>query len=487
MLFVRGNRATNLPLNTTAPTSTTVLEPKGTLRIANPSLTAPIAASPSFNIIGNPFASTIDFHQFALTNAGKINDVFSVLDPNQLGSSGTGGLFVTFTYGGGSYVAAPAATAGLGQNIQSGQAFLVQSSGASGTVSFTEAHKLAGSVTTPFTPTVNLEQFRTNVYSVNSDGSNGNLADGVLTIFGSNFNIGIDNVDALKPTNLYENVGHRSSGRVLAIDARPIIDSHDTLFYNISLYQKPYRFEFIAEGLDHPGLRGYLHDNYLNTDTPLSLNGTTTVDFVTNSDIASRDNSRFSVVFTTDAPLPVTLRNVKAYEKNTGVQVEWTLSQEINMDHYEVEKSSTGMNFSKAGSVASAGNSSTSVGYGWFDAAPNMGANFYRIKMIDKNGAFSYSSVVKVVISKGAPAIAIYPNPAVDGMINIQFTNVPKGIYQIKLINSIGQVVMTKQIQHEEGSSNETLRPDKQIAHGNYQIEVTGGTDNAKLTTKLIY
>jgi hypothetical protein len=291
----------------------------------------------------------------------------------------------------------------------------------------------------------------------------------------------------LKPSNLYENVGIRNGGRVLAIDARPVIANYDTIFYNLSLYQMHYRFEFIADGLDHPGLRGYLHDNYLNTDTPVSLNGTTLVDFVTNSDPTSMDNNRFQVIFTTDAPLPVTLNTIKAYQRNTGIQVEWALNSEINMARYEVEKSTTGMNFNRAGSVISYGNSSIPVGYSWFDATPNMGANFYRVKMIDKNGAHSYSSVVKVVITKGPPSITVYPNPTEDGIINIQFTNVPKGAYEIRLINSIGQVVMTKQIQHEEGSSNETLRPDKQLAHGNYQLEVTGGADNGKLTTKLIY
>jgi hypothetical protein len=483
LLFVRGNRSTNLPLNTSAPTSTTVLRPSGTLRIGDQAVAAPAGV---FTIVGNPYASTIDFHQVALTKTGGVIDAFSVIDPNINGANNIGGAWITFTWTGASYSAAPAPTAGISQNIQSGQAFLIQNPGAVGTLTIKEAHKKVGSLTTPFRPT-SIEQFRTNLYRVNADATS-SLADGVLAVYGSAFADGADEVDALKPSNLYENISHRRDTRGLAIEARPVIVSNDALYYNISLYtDRSYRFEFIADGLDHPGLRGYLHDNYLNTDSPVDLNSTTTVDFTTNSDPASKDNSRFSVIFTTDAPLPVTLKSIKAYQKNTGVQVEWSLSQEINMDRYEVEKSTTGNNFNRAGSVVSAGNSNVAVNYNWFDANPNMGANFYRVKMIDKSGQSSYSQIVKVVISKGAPAITVYPNPAVDGVINIQFSNVPKGIYEVKLINSIGQVVMTRQIKHDEGSSNETLRPDKQIAHGNYQLEVTGGSDNAKMTTKVIY
>jgi hypothetical protein len=480
MLFVRGDRSTNLPLDTYAPPSPTILQPKGSVRIGTQPAVSILANN--FGVFGNPYCSEIDFHTLTRLN---VNDIFSVWDPNATGLNGVG-AWVTFTWTLGSYSVVPASyTAGLGQYIQSGQAVLVQNSSLiAGSIMASEANKTSGSTVAPFTPTTLLEQFRTNVYRLESDGST-LLVDGSLAVYDNSFSAGIDDVDAWKPTNpTSETISHRNLGRSLAIEARPIIGLTDTLFYNISLFQRAYRFEFIADGLDHPGLRAYLHDYYLNTDTPLSLNGTSTVDFVTNSNIASRDNNRFIVVFTTDAPLPVTLKSIKAYEHNTGINVDWSVNQQINTDRYEVEKSLIGYNFSKSGTVPATAISG-SADYTWFDATPNMGANFYRVKMIDKNGVFSYSSVVKVVISRGAPSISIYPNPAVDGIINLQMTNIPKGAYQIKVINSLGQVVMVKQIQHEEGSSSETLRPDQQLAHGTYQLEITG--DNVKLTTKLIY
>ncbi len=82
--------------------------------------------------------------------------------------------------------------------------------------------------------------------------------------------------------------------------------------------------------------------------------------------------------------------------------------------------------------------------------------------------------------------IIAYPNPVTDGNINLQLVNQPKGIYGIRLINKLGQVIMTKQIEHAEGSSMGTIKMNKTLTHGTYQLEVIK-PDNSRINIKVLY
>ena len=97
---------------------------------------------------------------------------------------------------------------------------------------------------------------------------------------------------------------------------------------------------------------------------------------------------------------------------------------------------------------------------------------------MDINGKTAYTNVVKVLMGSIKQDITIYPNPITDGMIHLQLMNQPEGKYGIRLLNKLGQVIVSKQINHAEGSSTEIIKWDYNLAHGMYQLEVTqpGGT-----------
>ena len=58
-------------------------------------------------------------------------------------------------------------------------------------------------------------------------------------------------------------------------------------------------------------------------------------------------------------------------------------------------------------------------------------------------------------------------------LLILQLTNQPAGNYGIRLLNNMGQVMISKQINHAEGNSTETIRLDQNAAHGIYQLEIT--------------
>ena len=170
--------------------------------------------------------------------------------------------------------------------------------------------------------------------------------------------------------------------------------------------------------------------------------------------------------------LPISITSINAYEKNNGVRVEWKLAQETNMDRYEVEKSATGINFSKSGTVPSSGDHSTTISYNWLDTNPNNGVNFYRIKMIDKNGKDSYSHAVKVIFDKGTPSIIIYPNPVTTHSFALQFNDLARGNYNVKIMNIAGEVVYKTIINHDGWSRTQTIHLPLSFPQGVYNLEI---------------
>ena len=201
---------------------------------------------------------------------------------------------------------------------------------------------------------------------------------------------------------------------------------------------------------------------FRNTSTSGSVSIAAKVDFATGNapvsvaigdvdgdgipEIATANSSSVSVsVFQIDlSVVPVTLTNVKAYQKNAGVQVEWTAQQESNIDRYEVERSQNGQQFKHWEVFMQKGNSSVVINYNLFDPNPFSGVNFYRIKIIDKSGQVTYSQVMKVNISKGATLITVYPNPVNGNTIVLQMNNLQKGSYTITLTNKLGQQIINK-------------------------------------------
>jgi hypothetical protein len=196
---------------------------------------------------------------------------------------------------------------------------------------------------------------------------------------------------------------------------------------------------------------------------------------VTNNLTSAGEYDIFVLKLSQPGILPIHFSSVKAFQKNTGVQVEWNIATESNIHIYEVEKSSDGIHFTKAGHFAPTSNNNASVSYHWLDNNPYDGNTFYRLKAVEISGSFKYSSIVSINISKGRSSIVINPNPVIDGVINLQLQNQPRGTYNVRLFNSAGQLMYSTKVQHQGGSSVQTIRLDNKIAGGIYQLHVTNG------------
>ncbi len=475
-VFIRGDRDpanTNI-LNSNITTITSI----GKLQTGTQSFAAS-AVTGGLTLIGNPYASPIDFNNITRSNVIKR---FYVWDPkiNSLGAYvmlddlNNDGIFAKT-------VAASSET----KDIQSSQAFFVETyANGPASVTFDETSKSGNNNNTVFRPEspvsvgAGVGSISATLFLVNADNSK-IVADGAFADFDDIYSASIDRDDAIKFANVNETLGVQVKNTTMAAERRPALRFNDTLFFKLyRTAQRNYQFEFEPNGFDQSLMGGLLQDSYLNTNTPISLSGATTVNFTINSDAASAATNRFRIVFTSIAPLPVTITNVAAHQKNKNIAVNWKVANEINMLKYDVEKSTDGAVFTKVATINISGTNNTYNSYSWLDVNAVQGNNFYRIKTYDRSGQVKYSSIVNVAMGKAEGGFSIYPNPVKGSVINLQITNQAADTYNIRLTNTIGQVLYTTSIQSNGGNSSHALNTGSELPAGIYQLEIIGQNKN---------
>jgi len=497
MLFVRGNRSTNLALATSAPATTTILRPEGQLNMNNQAFN--FSGTAAYHVIGNPFASAINYGSLSALNSNA-SGYYYTMDPLMTGTFGVGAYVALIPSGFGSFIAIPDPSVSTVNNtnphtvdltgaIQSGSAFIVYSNSGSSSLTIREQDKTSGSNTYLFRPSGDLssiQELRTNLYASDGAGNN-NMLDGALNLYDDSYSDSVDFMeDVKKASNPSESLSLLRNGLTLTAEKRKPLTVSDTVYYNLAnVQQRNYTLEFIANNLNTTGLTGIIKDSYLGTSTPLNMNGISSVNFSVDGNAASSVANRFMIVFRPLGVVPVTFTSINAWQQNSSIAVQWQVENQLNIKQYIVEKSTDGINFTEVATVTATGNNQSTITYNWLDASPVNGANYYRAYSIDNTGAVAYTQIVKVDISSGNSSIAVYPNPVTNGTINLEMKNMPQGLYNVRFLNEIGQLIFNKTINHTEGTSAETISYDKNISKGSYQLEIIH-PDNSETSIKLI-
>ena len=472
MIFVRGDRSVQ---TSAAAATVTTLRTRGKIYAigadAPPSTTV---AAGKLETVGNPYASSIDFVNLLGTSTG-IDTKYYVWDP-LLPSFYGYGAYQTISSATG-YKPVPGGTANYDEDsvytrIQSGQAFFVYST-TGGTVNFTEGNKAAGSrmAFRPFNSNER-QSLRVNLF-----GMSGALADGNVIVFSREYSNSYESNDAVKIDNFGENIGIRSNGKILAVEARYPVISADTIFYNLAnLRVQDYQLTFEPENLATGLLEAYFVDKFLGTKTAFNLSGNTTFSFSITADPASKAADRFYVIFQPTRPVPVQHIDITAtLNRDNTVALNWKVTNEAGMAMYVAERSKDGRVFSPIGSVAPVNNNGGDPAYLLNDDEPFTGDIFYRIRAVSQNGTTQYSRIVQLTRKNEQPGFSIQPNPVVDRIIRLALTNMATGKYAVQLTNNLGQVVFQQSIMVNQANATIVLPVEKLIPAGYYRLTMRGG------------
>ena len=168
--------------------------------------------------------------------------------------------------------------------------------------------------------------------------------------------------------------------------------------------------------------------------------------------------------------LPLKLGDFTANRQSSGIQLNWETITEQNTSHFEIERSADGINFVSIGVVSASGNSTDKKYYSYTDRQPLAATNFYRLKLTDLGGAFTYSKVIAVKNISNLITIELFPNPVSD-VLQVQLPSRQKGTVQITITDAAGRQVYLKQQQINEGNNAISI-PVQHFAKGTYYLVI---------------
>ncbi|MGN6248535.1 MAG: T9SS type A sorting domain-containing protein [Ginsengibacter sp.] len=181
--------------------------------------------------------------------------------------------------------------------------------------------------------------------------------------------------------------------------------------------------------------------------------------------------------------LDVNLINFNAKNQgNKSTLLLWTTTNETNINHFEIQRSSSNSDFVTIGSVEANGITAKSNNYTFRDKEPLDGNNYYRLKLIGDEGEFTYSSTALVRFN--FKTISIYPNPVKDRIFianNENFSNKKNIIAE--LLDYSGKI-LSKQVFKAEDNNNLTFYIPNRVANGMYLLVLTN-VDGVKQVKKV--
>lgn len=464
MVFVRGDRTINLTIGSAAPATNTILRVKGTPRMGSQT---PISVAPAgFTLIGNPYASSIDFTLLDKTN---IATRFYLWDPKRASV----GSYVLFDEAN-NYEPLVAAGSYSGTNtvINQGQAFFVESNGTAGNVTFKESSKSTSQKNVFRTSAVNDPKLQFNLNLVDQNNTVV-IADAAAIRFNDAYTAVPSAEDAGKLDNIGENIAIVNANRLLTIERRPFVKTGDSISLKIYNTQPGnYRLDILASNFAGNEV-AYIYDDFLKTTTPINITSNTSLPFSITSNAASSSPFRFSIVFKPAITLPLYFTLVRGYIQNRTGHLEWTIAGNKDVEKFDVEKSIDGEHFSKA-SIIKAGNEKD---FSWSDPSLNNGNNFYRIVAKLKNGEIKTSNTITLKLNAQGESIAVFPNPVKGKIFSVQLEDKDQGLYQLQLFNISGQLLFSKLINYSGGTSVNTIQLPQGFSSGLYSIRISRGDD----------
>lgn len=178
-------------------------------------------------------------------------------------------------------------------------------------------------------------------------------------------------------------------------------------------------------------------------------------------------NRIWNVACTGLAALPVEIQSFYGKINERSVLLQWQVGNEINVSRYIVERSLDGNMYQAVGEVNAVGKK----GYIFEDAATSASALFYRIKIIDRDGSFNFSQVLRIEIPFTQTSLQIHPNP-VKASIHLILSKELSSNSQVLIYDLVGKKVFQQTIQQH---GKEIWLPINSLPNGYYSLQLLSG------------
>ena len=156
----------------------------------------------------------------------------------------------------------------------------------------------------------------------------------------------------------------------------------------------------------------------------------------------------------------------------------WQANKPSNFKQFEVERSFDAVSFTRVGIVAGSSTAGTQ-NYAFTDPSLAKAVNFYRLKMVDTDGRFTYSAVIKIANNTQIKFVQLLGNP-VNNNISLFVNNSGNERLQITLVNAMGQTLKIWQNGARQGNISLPIS-DLRLAAAVYYLRVVAGSKRETL------
>lgn len=151
--------------------------------------------------------------------------------------------------------------------------------------------------------------------------------------------------------------------------------------------------------------------------------------------------------------LPITLNAFEGQQINNTIQLNWLVDSEVNLSHYNLEKSIDGQQFLVLNTQQKNNNFHTQQAYSFVDSKPQKGINYYRLQSVDKDGHFTYSSTIGVNFATSIIDLKILTN----NKLEVHFESNTFSQNHLKIFNQHGQIVHQQVLNSQIGTNQISL------------------------------
>jgi hypothetical protein len=159
---------------------------------------------------------------------------------------------------------------------------------------------------------------------------------------------------------------------------------------------------------------------------------------------------------------------------DNSISLKWSVSNEINNKHYEVEAKTGNSEWTKIGLLVSNANASATNSYRFNTKEAKTGTTAFRLKQVDQDGTIHYSNIISIHNRQALAETKIF---AANKKVNIQLPADAKQPVVVKVMNMNGSMVASQSF--NQVASNLSLN----LNHLNAGTYVVYVSDNVNMPT----
>ncbi|HJS52893.1 MAG TPA: T9SS type A sorting domain-containing protein [Chitinophagaceae bacterium] len=150
--------------------------------------------------------------------------------------------------------------------------------------------------------------------------------------------------------------------------------------------------------------------------------------------------------------LPITLKYFTAWKRPDANRLTWLTTSENDFSHFEVEKSTDGVNFIRVGTKAGNGDSNKETIY-VFDDYEIKALQYYRLKSVDAKGQYTYSNVLRVNRDDVTNTKVVFSN-RISNILALRIIDMPTNDLSIKIIDNSGREIKSQKVKINPGENS---------------------------------